>query len=193
MESELFIILVSDRDATVGIVSAMLLSSALATQRTTFDTRVRVLVEPEIITGLEAPELPEEIRKIEEKAISASATDVEKAISASATDVEKANLIVSFSGVDLVKLAELRDSGVAAPAVNLCQFVDNLEALTIQPVLPSIDFRDVVIGAALQFGFDGGSSTCSICEAKEANNIDYWLGIADTCSRFAQIAHQMRS
>ena len=182
MESELFIILVSDRDATVGIVSAMLLSSALATQRTTFDTRVRVLVEPEIITGLEAPELPEEIRKIEEKAISASATDV-----------EKANLIVSFSGVDLVKLAELRDSGVAAPAVNLCQFVDNLEALTIQPVLPSIDFRDVVIGAALQFGFDGGSSTCSICEAKEANNIDYWLGIADTCSRFAQIAHQMRS
>ena len=183
MESELFIILVSDRDATVGIVSAMLLSSALATQRTTFDTRVRVLVEPEIITGLEAPELPEEIRKIEEKAISASATDV-----------EKANLIVSFSGVDLVKLAELRDSGVAAPAVNLCQFERHLsQRETGNPTSSQLDVRDIIVSAALQYGFSGGSSTCSICEAKEANNIDYWLGIADTCSRFAQIAHQMRS
>ena len=182
MESELFIILVSDRDATVGVVSSSLLSAALKTKHALFNAKVCVLVEPEIISELDVPELPEEIRKIEEKAISASATDV-----------EKAHLIVSFSGVDLVKLAELRDSGVAAPAVNLCQFVDNLEALTIQPVLPSIDFRDVVIGAALQFGFDGGSSTCSICAAKEGDNLEYWLNIADTCSRFAQIAHQMRS
>ena len=182
MEHESFIILVSDRDATVGVVASSLLSAALKTKHALFNAKVCVLVEPEIISELDVPELPEVIRKIEEVAVSASATDI-----------ENANLIVSFSGVDLVKLAELRDSGVAAPAVNLCQFVDNLEALTIQPVLPSIDFRDVVIGAALQFGFDGGSSTCSICEAKEANNIDYWLGIADTCSRFAQIAHQMRS
>ena len=183
MESELFIILVSDRDATVGIVSAMLLSSALATQRTTFDTRVRVLVEPDIITGLEAPELPEEIRKIEEKAISASATDV-----------EKANLIVSFSGVDLVKLAELRDSGVAAPAVNLCQFARHLsQGETGNPTSSQLDVRDVIVSAALQYGFSGGSSTCSICAAKEGDNLEYWLNIADTCSRFAQIAHQMRS
>ena len=180
MESELFIILVSDRDATVGVVSSSLLSAALKTKHALFNAKVCVLVEPEIISELDVPELPEEIRKIEEKAISASATDV-----------EKANLIVSFSGVDLVKLAELRDSGVAAPAVNLCQFVDNLEALTIQPVLPSIDFRDVVIGAALQFGFGGGSSTCGICEAKEGDNIDYWLNIADTCSRFAQSVHEL--
>ena len=62
MEYESFIILVSDRDATVGMISAMLLSSALATERTALDARVRVLIEPEIITGLEAPELPEEIR-----------------------------------------------------------------------------------------------------------------------------------
>jgi hypothetical protein len=180
VKSEPFVVLVSDRDATVGIVSAMLLSSALATQRTTFDARVRVLVEPEIITGLEAPELPEEIRKIEEVAISASAVDI-----------KNANLIVAFSGMDLVKIKELREKGVAAPAVNLCQFVDNLEALTIQPVLPSIDVRDVVIGAALQFGFGGGSSTCGICEAKEGDNFDYWLNIADTCSRFAQSVHEM--
>ena len=121
MKSEPFVVLVSDRDATVGIVSAMLLSSALATQRTTFDARVRVLVEPEIITGLEAPELPEEIRKIEEVAVSASTADI-----------ENANLIVAFSGMDLVKIKELREKGVAAPAVNLCQFVDNL-AEDLQP------------------------------------------------------------
>jgi hypothetical protein len=57
--------------------------------------------------------------------------------------------------------------------------------------LPSIDVRDVVIGAALQFGFGGGSSTCGICEAKEGDNFDYWLNIADTCSRFAQSVHEM--
>ena len=47
------------------------------TQRTTFDARVRVLVEPEIITGLEASELPEEIRKIEEAVICATISDIE--------------------------------------------------------------------------------------------------------------------
>ena len=182
MGYEAFTILVSDRDATVGVVSTMLLSSALATERRTFDARVRVLIEPEIITGLETPELPEEIRKIEEEAISATALDV-----------ENANLIVSFSGIDLVKLDQIREIGVAAPAVNLCQFVDNLETLSIQPTAQLNDVRDLVVGAALQFGFDGGSSNCSICEAREANNIDYWLGIADTCSRFAQTVHEIRS
>jgi hypothetical protein len=77
--------------------------------------------------------------------------------------------------------------------VNLCQFVDNLEALAINPAVPPNDVRDVVVGAALQFGFNEGSSNCSICEAKEANNIDYWIGIADTCSRFAQTVHELRS
>ncbi len=182
MGYESFTILVSDRDATVGVISAMLLSSALATELRTFDARVRVLIEPEIITRLETPELPEEIRKIEEEAISATAFDI-----------ENANLIVSFSGIDLVKLDQIREIGVAAPAVNLCQFVDNLEAVSIQPTAQSNDVRDVVVGAALQFGFDGGSSNCSICEAREANNIDYWLGIADTCSRFAQTVHELRS
>jgi hypothetical protein len=183
VESELFIILVSDRDATVGVVSSSLLSAALKTKHALFNAKVCVLVEPEIISELNVPELPEEIRKIEEKAISASATDV-----------EKANLIVSFSGVDLVKLAELRDSGVAAPAVNLCQFERHLsQGGTGNPTSSQLDVRDIIVSAALQYGFSGGSSTCSICEAKEANNIDYWLGIADTCSRFAQIAHQMRS
>jgi hypothetical protein len=183
VESELFIILVSDRDATVGVVSSSLLSAALKTKHALFNAKVCVLVEPEIISELNVPELPEEIRKIEEKAISASATDV-----------EKANLIVSFSGVDLVKLAELRDSGVAAPAVNLCQFERHLsQGGTGNPTSSQLDVRDVIVSAALQFGFGGGSSTCSICEAKEANSIDYWLGIADTCTRFAQIAHQMRS
>ena len=141
-----------------------------------------MLIEPEIITGLETPELPEEIRKIEEEAISATTFDI-----------ENANLIVSFSGIDLVKLDQIREIGVAAPAVNLCQFFDNLEALSIQPTAQSNDVRDIVVGAALQFGFDGGSSNCSICEAREANNIDYWLGIADTCSRFAQTVHEIRS
>jgi hypothetical protein len=183
VESELFIILVSDRDATVGVVSSSLLSAALKTKHALFNAKVCVLVEPEIISELNVPELPEEIRKIEEKAISASATDV-----------EKANLIVSFSGVDLVKLAELRDSGVAAPAVNLCQFERHLsQGGTGNPTSSQLDVRDIIVSAALQYGFSGGSSTCSICEAKEANSIDYWLGIADTCTRFAQIAHQMRS
>ena len=182
MGCESFIILVSDRDATVGMISAMLLSSALATERRTFDARVRVLLEPEIITGLEAPELPEEIRKIEEAAISATASDI-----------ENANLVVAFSGIDLVKLDEIREIGVAAPAVNLCQFVDNLEALAIHSEVAPNDVRDVVVGAALHFGFSGGSSNCSICEAKEANNIDYWLGIADTCSKFAQHIKKFQS
>jgi hypothetical protein len=182
VESELFIILVADRDATVGVVSSSLLSAALNTKRALFDAKVRVLVEPETITELEAPELPEEIRRIEEEAISATAFDI-----------ENANLIVSFSGVDLVRLDEIREIGVAAPAVNLCQFVDILEAVAIHPAVPPNDVRDVVVGAALQFGFNGGSSNCSICEAKEANNIDYWIGIADTCSRFAQTVHELRS
>jgi len=50
VELEPFIILIADRDATVGVVSSMLLSSALATKLAAFDAKVRVLVDPEIIT-----------------------------------------------------------------------------------------------------------------------------------------------
>jgi len=158
----------------------MLLSSALATERRTFDARVRVLIEPEIITGLEAPELPEEIRKIEEKAVSASTSDI-----------ENANLIVAFSGMDLVKIAELRENGVAAPAVNLCQFANSLQGETGNLNTSQLDVRDYIVSAALQFGFGGGSSTCSICEAKESEKVDYWISIADTCSRFAQTLNKL--
>jgi hypothetical protein len=47
-----FVIVVADRDATVGVVSSMLLSSALATTLTTVQTQVRVLVEPQFISGV---------------------------------------------------------------------------------------------------------------------------------------------
>jgi len=180
VESEPFIILVSDRDTTVGVVSSSLLSAALKTKNALFNAQVRMLVEPEIISQLKAPELPEEIRKIEEKAVSASTSDI-----------ENANLIVAFSGMDLVKLAELRENGVAAPAVNLCQFANSLQGETGNLNTSQLDVRDYIVSAALQFGFGGGSSTCNICEAKESEKVDYWISIADTCSRFAQTLNKL--
>ena len=92
-----------------------------------------------------------------------------------------------------LKLQELRELGIAAPAVNLCQFVDNLDGLTHTSLSTQINAGDVIVGAALQFGFSGGSSTCNICEAKEHGNMNYWISIADTCSRFAQSVQKMRS
>jgi hypothetical protein len=180
VEPEPFVILVADRDATVGVISSKLLSSALATERATVNAQVRVLVEPEIITVLEVPELPEEIRKIEEQAISATNSEI-----------EAAKLIIAFSGIDVQKLDELRERGATAPAVNLCQFVDNLEGLTHTSLSIRLNAGDVIIGAALQFGFAGGSSVCNICESKERENVDYWISIADTCSRFAQTLNKL--
>ena len=182
MELEPFIILVADRDATVGVVSSMLLSSALATELSSIKARVRVLVEPEIISVVKEPELPEEVRKIEEQALSATRADA-----------EEAKLVVAFSGIDVQKLDELRKRGIAAPAVNLCQFVDNLEKLTSNSSSAQIDVRDVIVSAALQFGFGGGSSTCTICEAQERENVNYWVGIADTCARFARTVQKLQS
>jgi hypothetical protein len=181
VESEPFVILVADRDATVGVISSKLLSSALTTERAIVNAQVRVLVEPEIITVLEVPELPEEIRKIDEQAISATSADV-----------EAAKLIVAFSGIDVQKLDELRARGVTAPAVNLCQFADNLEEIARQSQPSGLDLQEVIVGAALQHLFGGGSSTCSICEAKERENVDYWISIADTCSRFARTLNTLR-
>ena len=182
MELEPFVILVADRDATVGVIASMLLSSALATELTSIKARVRVLVEPEIITDVKEPELPEEVRKIEEQAMSATRADV-----------EQTKLVVAFSGIDVQKLDELRKRGIAAPAVNLCQFVDNLEELTRSSSSTQIDARDVIVGAALQFGFGGGSSTCAICETQERENVNYWVGIADTCARFAHTVQKLQS
>ena len=190
MESEPFVILVADRDATVGVISSKLLSSALATEHAVVHAQVRVLVESEVISQIEEPEfiavidepeLPEEIRKIEEKAISATSDDI-----------EAARLIVAFSGIDVQKLGELRELGVTAPAVNLCQFADNLEEIARQSQPSGLDLQEVIVGAALQHLFGGGSSTCSICEAKERENVDYWISIADTCSRFARTLNTLR-
>ena len=180
MESETFVILVADRDATVGVVSSMLLSSALATELAIVKVKVRVLIEPEIIAVLDEPELPEEIRKIEEQALSATKSDV-----------EAAKLIVAFSGIDVQKLDQLRERGLVAPAVNLCQFADNLAEVARQSLADQMDVQEVIVGVALQFGFAGGSSVCNICEAKERENVDYWISIADTCSRFAQTLNKL--
>ena len=182
MELEPFVILVADRDATVGVIASMLLSSALATELTSIKARVRVLVEPEILSVVKEPELPEEVRKIEEQALSATRADA-----------EEAKLVVAFSGIDVQKLDELRKRGIAAPAVNLCQFVDNLEGLTHNSSSAQIDARDVIVSAALQFGFGGGSSTCAICEAQEGEIVNYWVGIADTCARFAHTVQKLQS
>jgi hypothetical protein len=182
MESDQFVILIADRNATVGVISSMLLSSALATKLTAIEAKVRVLVEPEIITDVEEPELPEEVRNIEEQAISATPIDI-----------ESANLIVGFSGIDVKKLSELRERGIAAPAVNLCQFVDHLEGVAHHTLSSQTQVREIVTGAALQFGFGGGSSTCNICEAQERDNLDYWINIADTCSRFAHTVQKLQS
>jgi hypothetical protein len=75
----------------------------------------------------------------------------------------------------------------------LCQFANSLQGATGNSSTSQIDVREEVVSAALQFGFGGGSSTCNICEAKEGDNLGYWLNIADTCSRFAQTVHEMRS
>jgi len=182
VELEPFIILVADRDATVGVISSMLLSSALASELSAIQAKVRVLVAPEIIALSDEIELPEEVRKIEEQALGATRVDV-----------ADAKLIVAFSGLDAQKLHELRERGIAAPAVNLCQFVDTLEGVARESSSTGVDVQEVIVGAALQFGFSGGSSVCSICEVKDSENIDYWVCIADTCSRFAQTVQKMRS
>lgn len=182
VELEPFVILVADRDATVGVIASMLLSSALATERIAVKVRVRVLVEPEFMTVVEEPELPEQVRKIEEQALSGTPIDV-----------NAAKLVVGFSGLDVQRLHELRERGIAAPAVNLCQIVDNLEEPTRNSSSTQIDAREVIVGAALQFGFGGGSSTCDICETKERENIDYWVNIADTCARFAHTVQKLQS
>ena len=182
MEVKPFVILVADRDATVGVISSRLLSSAFASEFSAIQAKVRVLVAPEIIALSNKIELPEEIRKIEERALSATRADT-----------ESAKIIVAFSGMDVQKVQELRELGIAAPAVNLCQFVDNLERITHTSLSPQISAGDVIVSAALQFGFSGGSSTCNICDAKEHKNMNYWISIADTCSRFAQSVQKMRS
>ena len=181
MESDPFVILVSDRDATVGVVASMLLSAALASIHVAFLLKVRVLVDPEVISVVETPELPEQIRRIEEIAISARPADV-----------ANAQLIVSFSGVDVEKLNELRSSGIAVPAVNLCQFVDKFEGIASQSIPEHVHTQDVIVESALKFGFSGGSSTCEICEEKASQLFDYWVNIADTCTRFAQSVQRLQ-
>ncbi|MEY4656382.1 MAG: hypothetical protein RL073_609, partial [Actinomycetota bacterium] len=47
MESEPFITLVADQDATVGVISTMLLSSALSTEFNAVNAVVRALIESE--------------------------------------------------------------------------------------------------------------------------------------------------
>jgi hypothetical protein len=160
----------------------MLLSSALSTEFNAVNAVVRALIESESIATIKQPELPDEVRKIEETAHSATHSEI-----------EAAKLIVSFSGIDAQKLNEIRERGVTAPAVNLCQFATNLEGVARQSLSSGLDVQEVIIGAALQFGFGGGSSTCSICAAQEREDVRYWIRIADTCSRFAQTVHELRT
>lgn len=171
-----FFIVVADHDPIVELISARLLSSALETAHTTFPTHVRILATQEEIAHMHEPELP----------ISVSAIS-QQAITADESEIGQARLVVGFSGLDAAKVNGLREAGVAAPAVNLCQFALDLDAVADGfKNHDAIDVRDVIVGAALQFGFGGGSAQCEICADKVGDSIDYWINIADTCARFAQ-------
>ena len=166
-----------DRDPAVEVVAARLLASACATVRSNVNSRVRVLLRNEEITAIHEPDLPNSVLEI-----------TQEVISAKQEDKDFATLIVGFSGLDDARIAQLRNAGVAAPAVNLCQFVLNLDEVFAESSnRDSLDVRDVIVGAALQFGFGGGSSQCAICADKVGDSEDYWINIADTCVRFAQI------
>lgn len=182
MESEQFVILVADRDATVGVVSTKILASAFSTESNAVNAVVRVLIESQSISKIDYLELPEVVREIEEVALIATPAEI-----------EATKLIVSFSGVNGLKLGEIRERGITAPAVNLCQFVDILEGFACNSLNFRLSVQEVIVNVALQFGFSGGSSICSICEAQEREKIHYWVSIADTCSRFAQTVQQLRS
>lgn len=176
MPNNPFVIVVADHDPIVEVISARLLSSALETTYTTFPTHVRVLSTQEEIANMHEPELPTSVSAISQHAITADQSEI-----------GQAKLVVGFSGLDVAKVNGLREDGVAAPAVNLCQFALNLDAVADGfKNQDAIDVRDVIVGAALQFGFGGGSTQCEICADKVGDSIDYWINIADTCARFAQ-------
>ena len=178
-----FIILVADTDPVVGAVSARLLSSALEAQTAIFSPIVRVLVSQEELDFVYEPKLPPEVQAISQPVVAATTTEI-----------ECANLIVGFSGVDEMKVKKLRNAGISAPAVGLCQFVLNLNELTKSYVnQKSDDVHNVLVGSALQFGFAGGSTECAICADKVGDSLDYWINIADTCSRFAQFMQQLQA
>jgi hypothetical protein len=59
--------------------------------------------------------------------------------------------------------------------------------------MAQVNVQDVIVQAALQFGFGGGSSTCTTCEVQERENLKYWGGIADTCARFAHVLQKLQS
>jgi hypothetical protein len=126
--------------------------------------------------------LPEEVRKIESQCICASQHDV-----------ETASLVVAFSGFDNKMLQELRENGISAPAVNLCQFADNLAKVSHSPLSVRLSVQEVLISAALQFACNGGSSTCVECEAQLSEIGDYWVNLADSCARFAHAVHKLLS
>ena len=114
------------------------------------------------------------------------------AVAAHSRDINQAQLIVGFAGLDEIKVDALRSEGISAPAVNLCQFVLSLDTVNPSAATPIPDVRDVIVGAALQFGFGGGSALCQICADKVGESIDYWINIADTCSRFAQTVQRLQ-
>jgi hypothetical protein len=176
-------ILVADSDPVVGVVSARLLSSALEAQATSLLPVVRVLATQDYIDRVYEPKLPLEVQAISQHVFSASAAEI-----------VSTNLIVGFSGVDQAAVEKLRNSGLTAPAVGLCQFVLNLnEMVKSNEHQKTADVREVLVGAALQFGFAGGSTQCPICADKVDDSIDYWINIADSCSNFARHIQLLQS
>ena len=176
-----FVVLVADSDNVVGVVAARLLASALDTEHALFPTQVRVLMSQQEIDQLNEPLLPQSVKAIEQVAVAAHSRDI-----------NQAQLIVGFAGLDEIKVDALRSEGISAPAVNLCQFVLSLDTVDPSAATPIPDVRDVIVGAALQFGFGGGSAQCQICADKVGESIDYWINIADTCSRFAQTVQRLQ-
>lgn len=91
--------------------------------------------------------------------------------------------MVCFTGANNPKISDIRASGSPAPVVNLCSFVPALEG--DQSYLRGNSVGEQLLHASTRYALNNEILDCSVCVQHRDDDTDFWLNIANICSRFS--------
>ena len=169
-------IVVADAHDTVCVYGSQLLHSALDAAGLSSTWLVTSAVDGARLRDEDHSQLPPHVRSVSPRAVVATPDHL-----------AAADLLVGFANMRWPVVDHVRALHCTAPAVALCNFVAEADAILGGKVL-----ANDVVEAAMRHALTKPSMTCESCQHPISSD-EFWTNVADVCAQFATLVMRVAS
>ena len=167
-------IVVADAHDAVCVYGSHLLHSALDAAGLSSTWLVTSAVDGTRLRIEDQAELPTHVRAVSTRAVAATPDHL-----------AAADLLVGFTNMRWPVVDHVRALHSTAPAVALCNFVAEADAILGGTMLASD-----LVDAAMRHALTKPSMTCEMCQHPISSD-DFWTNLADVCAQFVTLAKRV--